>query len=387
MKCHSVFHTRICFAKQHVAVLFAGLILVAMALSAAEEPLPAPDAVPPGEAAPWEPPAVPPEGNDPPPAPAPVAPGEPPAPPSPATPVTTIPDDRPIDLSFLDFLVPKNPKPTWHLVGGMEAVATAGVKSAGSRPTVGTDMTELGGAYKQWRFTWKRTDFDWDFNNASVFGPKNGFPTPPASIGHGRDPWQPLTSLSVGWFYFRGYKPRWFYAVGAGVSASFEKEMKDCFSAFVLGQFIHQIEKDWNVNFGLMLAVNRRSVLPLPVIGIVWHKDTASGWSIEIGFPQITLGYRWNERWMVRTRFIEGEGDTFRLADKNPIAPKGTVEFKAARTGFEFEWTPAKNLTVVLGWRYLFSRQWVIRNATQKHKETININSAMGGQVRVEWGF
>ncbi|HTL51626.1 MAG TPA: DUF6268 family outer membrane beta-barrel protein, partial [Planctomycetota bacterium] len=354
------------------AVLLATWIVVSAAVpgmaQAVEEPVPTPaptpaepDAVPPGETAPWVP-AVPPPAADEPaadePATAPAVPTMPAPAPAPApapqpskadAPPSVPPDDRALDLHFLDFLVPKTPKRTWHLIGGFESVATAGVKSAGSQPTVGTATTEIGFGIKEYKLTWKRMAFDWDFNNASVFETSHpGFPTPPASIGHGRDPWQALNSLSLGWFKFSGYKPRWWVVMGLGLNANYEKEMKDCFSAFGLFQFVHQLEPDWNVSFGVILIVSRPAIVPLPTVSVVWHKDTKSGWSVSIGFPEIQLGYHFNERFQVRTKFIEGGGDTFRLADHNPIAPKGYLELKAAKTGLEAEWTPVKDLSVTL---------------------------------------
>jgi hypothetical protein len=175
--------------------------------------------------------------------------------------------------------------------------------------------------------------------------------------------------------------------MGLGLNANYEKEMKDCFSAFGLFQFVHQLEPDWNVSFGVILIVSRPAIVPLPTVSVVWHKDTKSGWSVSIGFPEIQLGYHFNERFQVRTKFIEGGGDTFRLADHNPIAPKGYLELKAAKTGFEAEWTPVKDLSVTLGLKYEFSRQWVLHSVTLNHKETINLNNALGMQLRAEWGF
>lgn len=342
-----------------------------------------PDAVPPGEVAPWDPEATPPTDSDAMSPPTPVAPATQPAPATAETPKPSgdliAPADQPLDLSFLDFLVPKHPRPTWRVGGMVEMAATAGIDE--TRATVGTQALEGFVGYKEWRLRYKRNFFDWDLNGSSVF------PSFPGPAGARRDPWSDLNTLGLAWFRFGRWKPKWFYMLGAGANATFERELKDCFAGFAMGSLVYQPDAHWKFNFGLLVAVNRIHVLPLPMIGFSYRKDSPSGWFVQIGFPELLVGYRFNERWMVSTKFIEGDGETWRLADDNPVAHGGYLETKGAKTGLDCEWKPRDNLTVTFAVKYLFSRQWTVRSSSLKHKQTINLNPALSSQCQLEWSF
>ncbi len=289
------------------------------------------------------------------------------------------PGDKPLDLHFLDFLVPKHPRPTWRVGAATDFAATAGID--GSRATVNVTGLEGSVGYEGWRLRYKRSIFAWNLHDSAVF------PSDPAPEGARRDPWQDLNTIGLAWFHFAVLKPHWTYILAAGVNAAYEKEVKDCFNAFAMGMYGYSWRPGWQFNFGAILAVNRIHVIPLPAVSWSYRKDAQDGWSFQIGIPEFWLAYHFDSRWQVSSHFIEFEGETWRLADDNPVAHGGYLEAKGVKTGLDVQYKPTDRVTFTLAGKYVFNRQWIVQSSTLKHKETIDLHPALGGQLQVEWNF
>ena len=229
--------------------------------------------------------------------------------------------------------------------------------------------------YRDFSLSYTRLDYSWGEIGDLPFG--NGVD----------DPWEALHVLSLGYSHRGSINADWNYFIGSAVKSSFEEELEDSYGAGAFGGFTYLFSPTLRFTIGAGVAYHHISTTVLPVVGISWNQGTPQGFSIALGYPDTYLSYRFNSQWALRSRIVQFEQDVFRLADDSTVEKAGFLERQDLITDLGVEFTPTKQLRVILAARYYFERELTIHDNNDDWERTFDVDDAWGGVLSVNYRF
>lgn len=235
--------------------------------------------------------------------------------------------------------------------------SSAEVQSGTSSVQVGHGNFQLG--YSHSRYSWS--------DPASL---------PPAlATADGRDPWEKLQRLSLG-YRDRLAGPQWNTYYGVGISASYEQELDDSVSVFSYFMRGYNHSPDWESGLGVAVSYSSLKEYVLPMVFVRYRAPHQMGLSGSLGFPRTELRYRTHPQFSVGTRAAFGQGH-FRLRDDSPLQPAGFVELKGYQAVGFAEYRLAAGTLLSLEASTFVERHWKIYDADGSRQGRVDLENGI----------
>lgn len=211
-------------------------------------------------------------------------------------------------------------------------------------------------------------------------------------FGDGRnDPWDDLHIVGISGRYRGRITDKWGYFLNGGLFSGFEKQMGDV-TVSAGGGFSVSPFQDVRVSVGASFFYHPVRTLVLPVLGLSWkrsagkHGDAAQGLSLSLGFPETSVGYRFNEKVGLRLGLVYTKG-MYRLADDSPVQPRGYVETQDVMGGFFVDLTPIRPLKLSLGLGWDSFRELTVYNKDAHQRGDFDLDAAPSMYFRLNFRF
>lgn len=249
-------------------------------------------------------------------------------------------------------------------VGGIAKSTVGGRDSAYSLAAgkFALGLGPVGGEFKALHFVWDRPD---DF----VVDTK------------GRDPWDTLYEVSLGYRHPGAISERLSYELMLGAASGFEKQMEESFSFSAGGYLLYKFAPKWTLAAGGLYSRHQNVNTDfdfIPIIGISWNAEATKGLSFTLGLPSSDVTWHFNEKTRVILELSSFEGGVFRLADNSPVREKGYVELLSTTCTLRLETLLWDRLQVSAGLSQPISRQMKLYDHQGKNEKKYDVEKLPG---------
>lgn len=217
-------------------------------------------------------------------------------------------------------------------------------------------------------------DYDWSDKDKLPFG--NGLD----------DPWDVLHSLGIALDHFDMVTEQWGYFVGGAVSADWEKEMDDSYSAMLNGGAIYAFNEETSVSFGAAAGLHKLGASLFPVLNVSYRQASQQGFSALVGVPASWLRYRFTDAWLLKLG-ASMSGGTYRLEDESTVERKGYIESSGITAGLIADWNPCESVQISFGPDFHFAREFTVYDKDGDKKNSYDVDSAWGASATVTYSF
>jgi hypothetical protein len=249
-------------------------------------------------------------------------------------------------------------------VGGI-AKSTVGDRESAYSLAAGQVSLGIGpvdGAFKALHFAWDRPE---DF----IVGT------------NGRDPWNTLYEVSLGYRHPGAISEQLSYELLLGAASGFEKQLDGSFSFSAGGYILYELAPKWTLAAGV-LASHHQNVNTdfdvIPILGISWNEKATSGLSFTLGLPASDVTWHFNEKTRVILELSSFEGGVFRLADNSPVQEKGYVELLSTSCTLRLETLLWERLQVSAGISQPISREMKLYDHQGENEKKFDVEKMPG---------
>lgn len=229
------------------------------------------------------------------------------------------------------------------------------------------DQDHFALGYSHWKFDWE---------NLALLPFGDGRHTPIAEIH----------ALQATAHQRKKIDERWSYLASFSLKSTFEKQTDDSFGFHLMGLGSYRLSDEHSFQFGGFTSYHPTKSLILPTISYSYRERSAEGWQVILGFPRTHIGYRIDEKRLVRLGVMVSQS-LVRLSDESVIERGGYVEAKdyLSNLGITYELTPSLSLSADL--LYTLKRDFTIFDADANEVQEHTIGNALGANVRVVYRF
>jgi len=167
--------------------------------------------------------------------------------------------------------------------------------------------------------------------------------TQPGEFGvdtQGRDPWETLTRLNVGFNHPFVMSDQWSGEVMAGVSGEFEDEMDDSFAGYLGGYGVYRLRPRIHLMVGVFYSHHAEVETDfdlVPLLGVAWNPEATRGFSATLGVPMTQASWIFDDRHRLLLELNTLQGGVTRLADDSPLRAGGYLERMHASLVLRYE--------------------------------------------------
>lgn len=261
---------------------------------------------------------------------------------------------------------------------GIRAFALGDSTLKGEQASYAISSVSLELAHRHWTLGLERQYFDW--NHGDAFSEQSD----------GRDPWEFLNRLQLGFSHQHIHSSRWSSQVLAGAIMGFEDEITDSVSGYLGGYGACQISPNMVLLFGLYYSRHpdvETDFDCVPILGLLLNPSQTQGWSAQLGLPTTKTSWHFDERTRLVLELNTLEGGVTRLADDSPVSERGYLELANAALTLRLETRLGENLDVSAGIGHSIDRKLKIYDADGNHQRTVDIERGPSIEIAIRKPF
>ncbi|MDF3128585.1 DUF6268 family outer membrane beta-barrel protein [Kiritimatiellaeota bacterium B1221] len=229
-----------------------------------------------------------------------------------------------------------------------------------------------------WQWGLSRQWFDW--RDAEGFVEDTG----------GEDPWEQFTRLQLGYSHAKEFSEQWSAKIMGGISSEFEKELDESFALHVGGYGVYRANP--NLLFIIGMFYNRHQEIStvfdsVPLLGLAWNTEAASGLSAQLGFPYTRVSWHFDEDTRLVVALNSLEGGVARLANDSPVRPGGYVERISATLGLRLETRIGDGWDFSSGIGHSLHREMKFYDSDGGNEHSEDIEQGMGIEISLSRTF
>ena len=197
----------------------------------------------------------------------------------------------------------------------------------------------------------------------------------------GRDPWDTLYEVSLGYRHPGEISERLSYELMLGAASGFEKQLDGSLSFSAGGYLLYQLAPKWTLAAGGLYSRHQNVNTDfdfIPIIGISWNAEATQGLSFTLGLPSSDVTWHFNEKTRVILELSSFEGGVFRLADNSPVREKGYVELLSTSCTLRLETLLWDRLQVSAGISQPISREMKLYDHQGKNEKKYDVEKLPG---------
>lgn len=206
----------------------------------------------------------------------------------------------------------------------------------------------------------------------------------------GKDPWDRLYQLNVGWTHRGMMSERAMYELIIGAVSSFERQLADSHAGYAGGYAVYAVDERWTLTAGALYSRHAKVSTQfdfLPIVGVMWNQQAASGLSFAIGFPSTDLTWRFNEKASLRLEISSIEGGIYRLADRAEAPQEAYVEFRSTTAMLRFDAEVGNRVTVHVGISRALDRELRLYDRQGSALDKQAVEERIGVSAGASWAF
>jgi len=176
----------------------------------------------------------------------------------------------------------------------------------------------------------------------------------------GRDPWGSITRLTFGFSHAGVLSEQWSGQILAGVSGEFEDELDDSLAVYAGGYGVYRWSPRLHAILGIFYSHHAEVETDfdvVPVIGLAWNPEAATGFSARLGLPVTQAQWTFDPQHRLLLDLNTLQGGVTRLADDNPLRPGGYIERVHASLVLRYETQFTESFLLSTGVGYSLERE------------------------------
>ena len=227
-------------------------------------------------------------------------------------------------------------------------------------------------------------------------------------------PFKTLTDINLGSGYYQQFSEKFSAALMLTGGYSFEDKMdKNSFSYLALLMGNYSFKHDIALTFGAGYSKDPLSSSIFPMAAVDWRDEETSGFSTSIGFPELTLRYRVDEKLNFETVLsllsspiiseasigylatkklkistnLQQNGGSYRLAKDNPVSKHGFVELSNFSQDIQVGYQITENVQLISKVAYNFKRELKLTDSDENEIAKYKVDEVVSYLAGVEIGF
>lgn len=255
-----------------------------------------------------------------------------------------------------------------------EAQYTGAARLSGDRGSVASSTQRVTAGLLPLTLEYDVSSFSWKDIDRLPFGDRR------------HNPWSTLQVLSATLDYAMDFG-RGFGVFGEAVGfAGYEDELTGSLGLNLTGGVSYALAPGLKLNLGATGLFHQVRSRPLPVLKLDWNQGAKEGFSASVGFPENTLGYRFDKAW--KLRLAQTFDDTiYRLANDSNLGPRGYLESVGVVSGLYVDWSPLPALTGTVGAQYTLRRKFNTYTPEGDKLDVFRLDNAWGGLMHLDYRF
>lgn len=201
-------------------------------------------------------------------------------------------------------------------------------------------------------------------------------------FGNGEDPWSELQTAIIGLSFEGTFSETWSYSADLGVTAAFEEEVEDALTYNLALSTLYRPGGRWWYYYGIGFSEGpvTKEYDVFPLLGAMWNAEAETGWLVNLGVPISGVAYRFNKRHALEMA-LNIEDRVYRLADDNPAAPAGFVEFVGAGLSLNYLAQLTDHMTLSAGVTWMTAHTLTVFDRNERQLHDLDTGDAPGAHV------
>ncbi len=179
---------------------------------------------------------------------------------------------------------------------------------------------------------------------------------------------------------------KWFMLSSLTLTSSFEDSMDDSYSVGAYSFASYKFDDEHTFQIGAFANYHPITTMALPIVSYSYRATYRDGFKFVFGFPRTYVGYHLNRDTLISFGTIYSQS-VVKLGNSSVVQKRGFIETKDYMSNIGISYDFTKDFQIQADILYGLKREFIMYNSDGNSKETHEVGSAIGANLRVVYTF